>query len=77
MTPLEIASASAGSGIATGVAPSAPSILLVCRVGARILRPLKSAITLICLRIGVDVAVVVHVHRQRLDAGELLVPYCV
>jgi hypothetical protein len=45
---LLIASASAGSGIATGVAPSAASILFVWRVGARMRNPLKSAITLTC-----------------------------
>ena len=37
-----------GSGIPTGVAPSIASMLLVCRLGARTLRPLKSA----CVRIG-------------------------
>ena len=49
ITPLLTASGMAGSGIDTGVAPSFDKSLLVCRVGARILRPLKSASVLICL----------------------------
>ena len=43
MVPLLTASGIAGSGMPTGLAPSAASSLLVWRVGARIFRPLKSA----------------------------------
>ncbi len=44
IVPLLTASATAGSGMPTGVAPRDASSLLVWRVGARIFRPLKSAI---------------------------------
>ena len=38
-----------GTGIGTGVAPSALTSLVAIRFGARSLRPLKSASVLICL----------------------------
>ena len=43
ITPLLKASASAGTGMDTGVAPKAASIRLVMRVGARTFMPRKSS----------------------------------
>ena len=43
MTPFCSASGTWGTGMPTGVAPSAASIFVVCRVGARTFMPFRSA----------------------------------
>ena len=49
MVPLDRASVMAGKGMPTGVAPTEPSILVICRVGPRTFMPRRSATLLICL----------------------------
>ena len=49
MTPFDKEGATLGTGIPTGVAPSPSSILLITRVGPRILSPSKSSTDLINL----------------------------
>ena len=44
MVPLESASGICGSGMPTGVAPSAASSLVTCRVGPRTFMPFRSAV---------------------------------
>ena len=46
MTPFDSASLTCGTGMPTGVAPSAPRNRLVWRVGARTFMPFRSAIVL-------------------------------
>ena len=73
ITPLAIASGTAGSGICTGVAPSAASIREFRRVAERIFRPLRSSIVFDALGAReVERRAVIGMHPQRLDARVLV-----
>ena len=64
MTPFYKEGATLGTGIPTGVAPSPSSILLITRVGPRILSPSKSSTDLINLSFVCNFLVLVLVQLK-------------